>query len=421
MQSGTKNTTSRGDNMILAINCNDPALANFFMIAKNILNLIRIIGPIVFLVALIIHLVHLLQDPEDKKLPKKIRNTLIATVLLFFIPTIVFALVGMIDENSSIGSCLNNNVNISREVTYQEIETGKGKKSNVVANPNDYEKGVTKPKTEPDTTSTYTGGSLVKEEKTDTLSVSIYKSNSYYVTKIWVKDAYKQLNKYDSPNYGSTLTRPGVLMAYAAQQNGLKNKLMVGFNASGFYLRDTYDSQSVNTYSGYDKTSVGSLVITDGKVVRNAYKYAVKTWYITGVDQSNRMRIFEDAKNSDVNSKKQWSESIIGTVRNTFTFASPLVINGAASDITTSMPSPTSALNRQAFCQINENNFALITGSNLTRDNLINIMLSLECQTGTNFDGGGSIALLFKSKNSDSIETIIGNNRALTEVGYFSE
>lgn len=85
------------------------------------------------------------------------------------------------------------------------------------------------------------------------------------------------------------------------------------------------------------------------------------------------------------------------------------------------MPSATSKLNRQAICQVNANNFILITGSNLNRDDLINIMLDLKCQTGTNLDGGGSIALLFKDKNSNEIETVIGNQRALTEVGYFIE
>ena len=69
----------------------------------------------------------------------------------------------------------------------------------------------------------------------------------------------------------------------------------------------------------------------------------------------------------------------------------------------------------------NTNNFALVTGSGLSRDNLINIMLNLKCQTALNLDGGGSIALLFKSKNSNTIETIIGNGRNVTEVVYFTE
>ena len=85
------------------------------------------------------------------------------------------------------------------------------------------------------------------------------------------------------------------------------------------------------------------------------------------------------------------------------------------------MPSPNSKKNRQAICQVNQNNFVLITGNELTRNNLIDIMLNLKCQTGTNLDGGGSIALLYKSSKSNEIETIIGNGRDLPEVGYFTE
>ena len=264
-------------------------------------------------------------------------------------------------------------------------------------------------------------GPIVKQEETETLKVYIHKINSYYITQVWVANPYMQLNKYDSPQYGKSLYRPGDLLARAAIERGLNDKLIVGFNASGFYLKGTYDVASVNYYPAYDRTSVGSLVITDGKVVRNAYNKACKTWYIAGVDKDNVMNIYTDSKTNDFNAKQEWANGVIGSIRNTFTFASPLVINGQASNETTSMPSPGSALNRQAICQIDNNNFILITGSGLTRQNMIDIMLKANCQTGTNFDGGGSIALLYKSKNSTSIETIIGNGRALSEVGYFSE
>ena len=265
------------------------------------------------------------------------------------------------------------------------------------------------------------GGSVVKKEESDTLKVTISKVGSYYISQIWVKDAYSQLNKYDSPQYGSNLYKPGNLLANAVSINNLNNKIVIGFNASGFYLKDTYDAASVNYYPPYNKTSVGSLVITNGRVVRNAYDKAYKTWFIAGVDKSNTLQIYTDERTNDVNAKKQWSERVISSIRNTFTFASPLVMNGQASNITISMPSPGSSLNRQAMCQIDSNNFALITGSNLNRNNLIDIMLKLNCKTGTNFDGGGSIALLYKDKNSNSIQTIVGNGRALTEVGYFTE
>lgn len=423
--------------------CSDPAMLSILAVVRKILALFQIIGPILALISLSIHITMMVKNPDDKKALPKVRNSAIALVILFLIPVIVNAAFSLLGDSTVISSCWNGaNLNIAREVTYQPVSSDE-KSKGFITNPGDYEKGKPKPSPSPSSStgsgsstggeggggasggggsaSPFTGGSLVKKEETNTLKVAIYKSGSYYVTQVWAKNPYQQLNKYDSPNYGSSLVRPGTLMQKAASENGLSNKLMVGFNASGFYLKNTYDSASVNAYPAYDKTSVGTLVITNGRVVRNAYNHAVKTWYITGVDQSNRMRIFEDQKNGDASAKKAWSESIIGTIRNTFTFASPLVVNGQASNITTSMPSAGTAKNRQAFCQIDNHNFALITGAGLSRQDLINIMLQLHCQTGTNFDGGGSIALLFKSGSSQNIETIIGNRRSLTEVGYFTE
>ena len=414
--------------------CSDPGLESVLAIVKRILSLFQIIGPILALISLSIHLIMLVKNPDDKKGLPKIRNSAIALVLLFFIPTIVNAVFGMLDDSTTLSSCWNSaNSKFSGESVYQPVHDNGDNKSfsGFIAEPDDYQKGTPKPSPSSSSGSSssssgttggnYPTGSVIKQEQTDTLKVSIYKANTYYVTKIWVKNPYLQLNKYDSPNYGSSLYRPGDLLRRAVSEGNLSSKVVIGFNASGFYLKDTYDNASVQAYPAYDKTSVGSLVITNGRVVRNAYQHAVKTWYIAGVDQSNRLRIFEDAKTSDSVAKKAWSKSVIGTIRNTYTFASPLVENGTASSRTTSMPSPSSKLNRQAICQVDTHNFVLITGSNLSRDDLINIMLQNNCQTGTNFDGGGSIALLFKSRNSTSIEAIVGNGRSLTEVGYFSE
>lgn len=266
---------------------------------------------------------------------------------------------------------------------------------------------------------------VVYQDETDTLKVYITKKSNYYLTRVWALDPYSQLNKYDSPEYGSNLYRPKALLEKAMSEKNLEEKLLVGFNASGFYLKDTYDSSSVSKYSKYNKTSVGTIVITNGKLIRNTYDKAYKTWFIAGVDRNNQLRLFEDKKaetNNEINEKKIWANSVINSgIRNTFTFASPLIINGKASDITTSMPSVSSKVKRQAICQINDNNFVFITGNELSRTNLIDIMLDLNCQTATNLDGGGSIALLFKSKDSQKITTVTGNNRSLTEVLYFTE
>jgi len=190
-------------------------------------------------------------------------------------------------------------------------------------------------------------------------------------------------------------------------------------------LKDVYGVYSVEKYPAYDKTSDGTVVITNGKVIRNSYKHAYRTMFITGIDEDNNLLIFTDSAattKAQIEAKKKWADEVIASgIRNTYTFASPLVIDGKMSNKTTNMPGINSKLKRQAICQVNTNNFILITGTDLDRNDLINIMLDLKCQTGTNLDGGGSIALLFKGKNSSMIDTVIGNGRSLPEVAYFSE
>lgn len=285
----------------------------------------------------------------------------------------------------------------------------------------------TSPSTSPSPSSSpsTSGGSVVFSSNSNTMKVTITKTGTYYITRVWMSNPHQQINKFDSPNYGSSLVRPSKLLSQAVSTYGLTNKALVGFNASGFYLKDTYDSASVSKYPAFDKTSVGTIVITNGKVVRNAYTKAYKTWYIAGVDSSNTLRIFTDkagTSDSELATKKTWADSVVNSgIRNTFTFAGPLVLNGQATSSTTSFPSSSSKLNRQAICQVDANNFVLITGTSLNRQDLINIMLNLKCQTGTNLDGGGSIALLYKERGSNEIKKVIGDSRSLTEVGYFSD
>ena len=264
---------------------------------------------------------------------------------------------------------------------------------------------------------------IVYHGESDTLKAYIVNKGSYYMTYIWTKSPYTQLNKFDSPEYGKNLYRAKELLNKAMTQKSLQNKIIIGFNASGFYLKDTYDAYSVNMYSAYNKTSVGTLVITDGNVVRNAYNHAVKTWYTIGIDPNNKMLVFEDSKSSNASEKQSWSQNVISSgILNTFTFAAPLIQNGQRTNITTSMPGGfTDNKGLQLICQINENNFLLFTSKNENRNTAINEFLRLGCQTAMNFDGGGSVGLFYKDKNSNEIITVIGGARALPEVGYFTE
>ena len=269
---------------------------------------------------------------------------------------------------------------------------------------------------------------VVFKEETDTLNVYITHIGGYYLTRIWVKDAYNQLNKAPSPNYGGSLHKPLDLLTMAMNNNHLQNKLIVGFNGSGFYLKNTFDAWSVEQYSAYNKTEVGTIVINNGKLIRNVYNRATKQWYITGITKDNKMVIFEDnvAKNSDeINKKQTWANGVISSgIRNTFNFAGPVILNGKKlTSFSKSMPDPnnTKPKGLQMLCQINENNFVLFVAKNETRNTAINKFLSLGCQTATNLDGGGSVALFYKSKNGSRFTKVVGGGRELPAAGYFSE
>jgi exopolysaccharide biosynthesis protein len=123
--------------------------------------------------------------------------------------------------------------------------------------------------------------------------------------------------------------------------------------------------------------------------------------------------------------KKIWSEEVINSgIRNTFSFAGPVILNGRKlTTFSTCLPhnDNQSTAMLQLICQINENNYALFTSVKTNRQKAIDVFYSIGCQTAINLDGGGSTALLYKEKNSTKINTLFGGERQLTEAGYFTE
>ena len=273
-----------------------------------------------------------------------------------------------------------------------------------------------------------TNENIVYKGETDTLKFYITSKSGYYLTRIWALDPYTQLNKAASPEYGTRMYTPRSLLEKTMVSNNLQDKMVIGFNTSGFYLKDTYDASSVTAYPAYDKTSVGTIVINNGQVIRNVYNHAIKQWYLTGITKDNKMVIFEDnkAKTADeITEKQKWAQTVIDSgIRNTFNFAGPVILNGKRlQSFSPSMPytDNNSEIGLQLICQINDNNFALFTASKAKRNTAINVFESIGCQTATNLDGGGSIALLYKERNSSTFQGVIGGARQMPEVGYFTE
>ena len=147
-----------------------------------------------------------------------------------------------------------------------------------------------------------------------------------------------------------------------------------------------------------------------------------------GINKQNKMVIFKDSpatNQESIKKKKEWSKTVINSgIRNTFTFAGPVILNGKKlTSFSTSMPDNQNKTPKglQLICQIDENNYALFTSTNSLRTTAINLFEKIGCKTATNLDGGGSVALFYKEKNSQKFTIVLGNKRAMPEAGYFTE
>ena len=139
--------------------CNDPGLISILAIVKKILSLLQIIGPILALISLSLHLIKLMNNPDDKKGLPKVRNSAIALVALFMVPVVVNAFFGLLDDSTTLSSCWNSaSNNTGGNGNYVSPYETEGNRSQIFTNPSDYQNGK---KVSPSTTGggSGTGGS----------------------------------------------------------------------------------------------------------------------------------------------------------------------------------------------------------------------------------------------------------------------
>ena len=145
---------------MILMDCNNAVLGSFLYMVKNVLNIIWVVGPILAIISLIINVSMLMKDPEDKKVPKKIKNSLIALVILFMIPTVINATMSIIGEKTEISSCWKNAKKTNLSSTY--IDPDPSKKKPIIVDPKGYEPGVKKSTTEGGTAAYNPNGELAE-------------------------------------------------------------------------------------------------------------------------------------------------------------------------------------------------------------------------------------------------------------------
>ena len=122
--------------------CGNPALANLFNIAQRIITIIQILAPILAIVALGINLTKSVMNPDDKKNFSMYKNWIIALVMVFAIPILVNATMGILGEDHDISACWNNakNANTSGNSTYKPVNNNKPS-GPINTTPDSYDKG----------------------------------------------------------------------------------------------------------------------------------------------------------------------------------------------------------------------------------------------------------------------------------------
>lgn len=257
----------------------------------------------------------------------------------------------------------------------------------------------------------------------DTINVWIEAVSNYYVSHIWVKDAYNQMKTAVPNNFGNELWKASDILNNAINSHGYQNRIIVAVNGSGFVLKDTYDVGYYYANKAFNMTSVSPIVIVEGKVLRDISSGNIpSSKHITyGLKKDGYLGYYKYEKGTNSSNNINTSKKIISDgVLNTIAFNPVLVDNGNVAS------SDTSPNIRQGFCQIDKNNFIFITNNDGSRSNGFSFkrmgeyMVSLGCKMGFNLDGGGSTTLLFKDKDG-SVKALVGNSRKIADIVYFHE
>ncbi len=264
---------------------------------------------------------------------------------------------------------------------------------------------------------------VVASYDSSTLKYWIEKPDTYYtVTHIWVEDAYHQLNAEVNTEFG-TLETTNTILNNAIRKYEYSNKGMIAVNASGF-LREA-GSDFENYVKEWRLSPTAPVIFIRGKLVRDFTNYTLPdTNPVYGLNKNGYLTYYTfGSGQSSISANKNVVEKMKSDgIRNTVSFRPVLVkdfnrvTNGTSNDI------------RQAICQIDKNNFVIITNTNSTSNrsegfnfkDLADYMVSLNCRTGYNLDGGGSTNFYYK-KNNSNLYSIVTTSRSVADILYFVE
>ena len=86
--------------------CSDYVLVNILTLTQTAFNIICLAVPIILVISLIITIIKVITDPDQKHFIRKLISQIAAAIIVFFLPTIVNLVMAWLpDGGFNIGSC----------------------------------------------------------------------------------------------------------------------------------------------------------------------------------------------------------------------------------------------------------------------------------------------------------------------------
>ena len=293
------------DNLINSC-CSNYELVGLLSIFNNFLNLIHIIVPILLIVMASINLFQLMMNPKEEKDRKKVYNKFIAAVIVFFIPTIVNALLGMLPNNFELYGCLKEAQNISSSANSNEsvyIKTNEDKRKKLINNPSDYEKGTKQETNNNQNNSTSTQNNTNKQNNSTNTQNNTNKQNSSTNTQ---NNTNKQNNSTNTQNNTNKQNN-------STNNNGSKGPvlLIAGHSYPPYCKQYSNECRGKSATSGYaeeDETRKLVKLIKKHLDSIGVNSDIANALMAGNTDQMNTSFFVESRKNSKVFNSYNWSK-----------------------------------------------------------------------------------------------------------------
>ena len=256
--------------------------------------------------------------------------------------------------------------------------------------------------------------------KSDTLKYWIEDKTTYKTTHIWMSDAYNQM-RVALPGKRGSLWTGRAIINNAIKNNNYTNKGLVAINASGI-VGGGFNSNYTGLKPAWEGTTAIPFILNKGEVIRDSTtsKFPNVNYLTYGLKKDGYLGYYKYSNGVDIEKNMAIRDEIISDgVKDTFAFYPVLVEDGKVKRTDTDKNI------RQSLCQIDRNNFVIITNTSernkgFNYKDLAKYMVSLNCKIGFNLDGGGSVNHYYKG-NTSKLESITASSRGLVDMLYFVE